>query len=225
MTQAWTLRLWFVAAIAMAIGSSTGCTVTQGARETLAYSDSMNDFVLGWRNRAWAKRAWREKEVEYCNQPFLDDFGQGFQDGYIDAAEGGAQCSPALPPRKYWSWKYQTAEGQGKTAAWYAGYPAGARAAEEEGAHLWSEIQISESLRQEYQLGHDAPYPYPMNLYDVEQCCPQLPYDGQIVPVDGVPVEALPHIGSGTNTSSGGDGTGPRMSRLTPPPKSVLRGR
>jgi hypothetical protein len=239
MTQAWTLRLLAVTTIALAIGGSTGCTVSQGIQNSLAYNDAMNDFVLGWRNESWAKRTWREKRPEYGNQPFLDDFGKGFVDGYIAAAAGGAQCSPALPPRRYWSWKYQTAEGQGKTAAWYAGYPLGAQAAEEEGAHLWGDIQISESLRQEYELGHEAPYPYPVSRYNAEECCPQIPVDGQIVPLDGiyevpghaVPIEGLPHnynpdmsqlpaaqpVDVSQATPSGLQG--PRISRLGPVPR------
>lgn len=223
-----------VTTIALAIGSSTGCTVTQGVTNTIAYNDTMNDFVMGWRNRAWAKRAWREKMPEYCNQPFLEDFGKGFQDGYADAAAGGAQCVPALPPRRYWSWKYQTAEGQGKTAAWYAGYPIGARVAEEESAHLWSDIQISESLRHEYELGHEAPYPYPINLYDAEECCPQIPVDGQIIPIDGVPTDAVPggvhevaptQVVPEVSLNSPSNRPGTRIARLSPPPKSVLTNR
>jgi hypothetical protein len=237
MTHAWTLRLLAITTMAVAISGSTGCIVSRGIQENLDYSDTMNDFVMGWRNRSWAKRAWREKEAVYANQPFYDDFGKGFQDGYADAAAGGAQCVPALPPRRYWSWKYQTAEGQGKTAAWYAGYPAGAQAAEEEGAHLWGDIQISESLRQEYELGHEAPYPFPVNLYDAEECCPQIPVDGQIVPIDGVPHNAQPQGGHEIIPGVGQDvptndafanspgGIPPRMTRIDAPPRSVLTNR
>lgn len=228
MTHAWTLRLLAVTTMAVAISGSTGCTsARRGISETLAYNDATNDFVMGWRNSSWAKRAWRAKEPQYANQPFVDDFGKGFQAGYADAAAGGAQCVPAMPPRRYWSWKYQTAEGQGKTAAWYAGYPAGARAAEEEGAHLWGDIQISESLRQEYELGHEAPYPFPVTLYDAEECCPQIPVDGQIVPIDGVPTEAhgIHEVTPDGAYNAPGGVQAPRMTRLDAPPKSVLTNR
>ena len=70
-----------------------------------------------------------------------------------------------------------------------SGYPTGARVAEEESAHLWGEIQVSETLRAQYELGHEAPYPFPIDLYDAEKCCPDDPVDGQIVPIEAIPIE------------------------------------
>ncbi len=42
------------------------------------------------------------------------------------------------------------AEGQKKVSAWFAGYPYGARAAEEEGVGSWSQIQMSSNLQAQY---------------------------------------------------------------------------
>lgn len=128
----------------------TGCQATEGIRNQLDYSDACNDLIVGWRNRVWSNQAWHEHQELAADQRFPNDFEAGFLDGYAAAGEGGDGCPPPLPPRKYWSWKYQTPEGQGKVAAWYAGWPHGARAAEEDGAASWSQIQVSQQIEQQY---------------------------------------------------------------------------
>ncbi len=80
----------------------------------------------------------------------LHEFCEGFRAGYDAIAEGGDGCTPAFPPRQYWGWRYQSAEGQEKVAAWYAGFPHGARAAEEDGIGNWGQIQTSSAIQQRY---------------------------------------------------------------------------
>lgn len=169
------------AAVVLAV-ASMGCTAVQGINEYIAYNDPVNDFVLGWRNSVWARQAWILRRDGFAGQPYLDHFGAGFIDGYMSVASGGNGCTPALPPRQYWSWKYQTAEGQGKVAAWFSGFPHGAKAAEEDGAGNWSEIQVSETLRQEYRLGHEPPFMNHVYLYDPAHCCPPGIPPGQVMP-------------------------------------------
>jgi hypothetical protein len=127
-----------------------GCSIFQGIGNYLAYNDSCNDFVLGYRNVVWSQQAWRARKFQFCDQPQFDAFGEGFRAGYQDVASGGSGCVPAIPPRKYWTWKYQTAEGQAKVAAWFAGYPYGAQAAQEEGAGNWQAIQVSHLIEMQY---------------------------------------------------------------------------
>ncbi len=55
-------------------------------------------------------------------------------------ADGSDGCTPSFPPNTYWGWRYQSAEGQAKVAAWFSGYPHGARAAEEDGVGNWTQI-------------------------------------------------------------------------------------
>ena len=128
----------------------TGCAPFRGLRENLQYNDSMNDFVMGWRNAAWARQAWHEHKYLYVEEPQFVTFGQGFRDGYADVAGGASGCVPGLPPRSYWTWKYQTGEGQAKVAAWFAGYPHGARAAQEDGAGNFQQIQVSHLIEAQY---------------------------------------------------------------------------
>ena len=83
------------------------------------------------------------------------------------ASEGGDGCNPAFPPRQYWGWKYQSSEGQAKVASWYAGYPHGARAAEEDGIGNWTQIQTSTNVQKNFsdsgKLGPgQTPGMYPM---------------------------------------------------------------
>lgn len=128
----------------------SGCSALQGVRDYIDYNDAMDDFAIGWRNHVWANQAWKEREHTFADQPQNYDFGEGFRAGYRAVASGGDGCPPPLPPRKYWSWKYSSPEGQAKTAAWFAGYPYGVAASEEDGAGLWREIQVSEPIAIQY---------------------------------------------------------------------------
>jgi hypothetical protein len=61
------------------------------------------------------------------------DYGVGWKEGYRSIAMGGAGNPPTLPPKQYWSPKYQSPDGQQAIAAWYAGFHDGAVAAESSG--------------------------------------------------------------------------------------------
>lgn len=141
---------WLVVLLTLAAMACTGCAPLRGLRENLEYNDSMNDTVMGWRNSVWARQSWHEHKYEHLNEPQFISFGQGFRSGYADVAGGGNGCVPALPPRPFWTWKYQTAEGQAKVAAWFAGYPYGAAAAKEDGAGNHQQIQVSHLIEAQY---------------------------------------------------------------------------
>jgi hypothetical protein len=134
----------------VAVGSSSGCAALQGLDNYLTYNDSVNDFVLGYRNSVWARQAWFERKSQHYGEPQFSHFGAGFRSGYVSVASGGNGCPPAIPPREYWTWKYQTPEGQAQVAAWFAGYPYGAKAAEEDGAGLYQQIQVSHFIERQY---------------------------------------------------------------------------
>jgi len=136
------------ACVLVAVGG--GCSALQGVRDYAQYNDVTDDFVVGWRNYAWANKAWHARKGYHACEPQLHDFGEGFRAGYRDVAAGSNGCPPPLPPRQYWSWKYQNPEGQAKTGAWFAGYPHGAKAAEEDGAGNWREIPVSHVIEQQY---------------------------------------------------------------------------
>lgn len=66
----------------------------------------------------------------------------GFLEGYHDMLQGGDGCLPVVPPRRYWSWKYQSAGGQGAVSDWFNGYSAGVAAAKEDGLSNLSRIPV-----------------------------------------------------------------------------------
>lgn len=125
----------------VAVGAGSGCSVVNGLHHAVAQNDAIDEFMVAYRNRAWAAKSWHRNKHRFCNQVHQKDFAAGYQQGYIDAASGGNGCTPALAPKEYWGWKYQSGEGQAKVNAWFAGYPHGARAAEEDGLGNWSNIR------------------------------------------------------------------------------------
>ena len=100
----------------------------------------------------------------------------------MDVADGGTGCTPAFPPRDLWGWKYQSCEGQARVAAWFAGYPHGARAAEEDGIGNWNQIQTSSSIQEQYaqrgMLAPNAAGMYPIPQAAVPNGMPQPEFPG-----------------------------------------------
>jgi len=149
---------WLMMLCGLSMIPATGCSIVQNAHTYIKNTNHMDDCVMSYRNRAWATKAWHQRKQHFCNQRYLHDFSKGFLAGYQSVASGGNGCTPTFPDREYWSWKYQSPEGQGKVAAWFAGFPHGARAAEEDGIGNWSQIQTSVGSHQEYaQFGLMAP--------------------------------------------------------------------
>jgi hypothetical protein len=202
--------VWMLVACVL-VAASGGCSVLQGVRDYAQYNDETDSFVVGWRNYVWANKAWHARKAYYAGEAQLHDFGEGFRAGYRDAAFGGNGCPPPLPPRKYWSWKYQTPEGQAKMAAWFSGYPHGARAAEEECAGNWRQIPVSHVIEQQYSAEFeqaqiprrdgsnfpqptDAPIPGQQGPAEPPPGPAPVPYNGQLphpwtVPQGAAPVE------------------------------------
>jgi hypothetical protein len=53
------------------------------------------------------------------------DFKYGYQQAYIDIANGGSGPLPAVPPPRYWAAPYRTTWGHNKARDWFTGYEAG----------------------------------------------------------------------------------------------------
>ncbi len=150
LSSVYVLRALWMLAVCVLVGAGGGCSTLQGVRDYVQYNDFTDDVVIGWRNYVWANNAWHARKAQYACEAQLRDFGEGFRAGYRDVAAGSNGCPPPLPPRNYWSWKYQSPEGQGKIAAWFAGYPHGAQAAEEDCAGNWRQIPVSHVIEQQY---------------------------------------------------------------------------
>ena len=115
----------------------------------------------------WTRcHAYLSRKHRFCRERYVKDFCAGFRAGYEDMCNGSDGCTPAFPPNSYRGWQYQSSEGQAKSQAWFAGYPHGARAAEEEGVVHWNQVPMSAGTQAKYQqagvLDHEgALYPIP----------------------------------------------------------------
>jgi hypothetical protein len=160
-------RLFMVLVLSSAATQFVGCTAWTGLNNSWKYNGYWNQTMMGHRIKTSASRAWHCRKHHFCNQKYLKEFAAGFKAGYTDVADGGTGCTPAFPPREYWGWKYQSCEGQARVAAWFSGYPHGARAAEEDGIGNWTQIQTSSAIQQQYaqngmlQQNYAGIYPIP----------------------------------------------------------------
>ncbi len=136
----WTRLLLWAVAVSSVTAPSAGCTALRGAAKQLSQHEALDEFMVDYRNRAWSARAWLCRKERFRNQHHLADFEAGFRQGYEDVAAGGSGCVPAVCPRAYWGWQYQSADGQSRMNAWFEGYPLGVQAAEEDGIGHWSHV-------------------------------------------------------------------------------------
>jgi hypothetical protein len=174
-------RRWLALVLAStACLPAAGCTAWTGVKNTWYYNGYFNESVMGFRHQSMASKAWHSRKHCFANQQYLKDFARGFKAGYIAIANGDDGCTPAFPPREYWGWKYQSCEGQARVAAWYAGFPYGAKAAEEDGVGGWTQIQSSAGIQNEYVQHGLMPTEYG-GMYPV----PPLPPAGSPVPTRG----------------------------------------
>ncbi len=146
-----TLRFGRSSLIALTVALSmaslmTGCTSVNSSLSSIFASGCLSDAIELHRNRTCALKAWFRREHNFCDQPYLRDFKQGFIDGYVAIAEGKPGCPPTVPPKQYWSWAYQTAEGQAQMAAWYAGYPYGVQAAKDDGLNNFNHVNLGSTF-------------------------------------------------------------------------------
>ncbi|TWU55446.1 hypothetical protein [Rubripirellula reticaptiva] len=136
-------RLVVAGCLGLIVVGSTGCTMTAGLGRSLTQSDCIDDFMIGYRNKALAEKAWHCRKDQFRSQCNGREFKDGFIKGYMEVAEGGHACTPAIAPSEYWGWRYQSSNGQGAVNAWFQGFPQGARAAEEDGVGHWRQVQVS----------------------------------------------------------------------------------
>ena len=141
---------------AMSLGLS-GCSVINGACRSIKSQECLDDFMIGYRNRALAAKAWHRVKHCYQDKNYYNDFKAGFFDGYADVASGGPGCIPAVAPTTYWGWRYQSRDGQAAVNAYFEGYPLGVKAAEQDGVGHWNSIRPNVSRPQQPQPFVPAP--------------------------------------------------------------------
>lgn len=176
----------------------SGCSSFTTLHNNVRYNGAMNRFMAGYRNKAWCAKAWHKRKHGFCREKHLTEFCDGFQAGYQSVIDGGDGCTPAFPPPKYMSWKYQSAEGQNKMSSWFSGYPHGVRAAEEDGVGHWTQIQTYG--------GGQIPGSEANGLYPIEM--PGMPGATGILPTPDVSTTDFP-------ASSPMDASGPNLGPQT----------
>lgn len=105
-----------------------------------------DETIGGYRNHVWANRAYNLRYGN-CDREYSDHFKQGFIDGYSDVCDGGDGYVPAVPPEDYWKYQYQCAEGAKCVNAWFKAYPAGVKAAREDGSGAFQKVYISKMIK------------------------------------------------------------------------------
>jgi hypothetical protein len=140
-----------VAVLTLMSMSTTGCSVMHNGYTALTRNSSWNDTVVVLRNRSHSAKAWHKRKHNFCNERHSQDFCNGFRAGYEAVCGGSDGCTPAFPPPEYWSWEFQSGEGQARTSAWFSGYPYGVQAAEQEGATHWNQLQLSPTMRSQFE--------------------------------------------------------------------------
>ncbi len=161
-----------------ALYATAGCTTFSSSLNSICSSGVCSDLIEKHRNRTCALKAWYRREHNFCDQAYLRDFKNGFVAGYMAIADGKPGCPPKLPPKEYWGWAYQTAEGRAQMAAWFAGYPYGVQAAKDDGLGSWNHIQVDPEFLPhnrygiDYGTGGNAGYNNPYQNYGGGQAYP-----------------------------------------------------
>lgn len=96
-----------------------------------------------WITTAYAKHCAKRMLRNLGMNQNPEDFRDGFVQAYVDVADGQSGAVPPIPPEKYWSAYYRSAEGKHHAYQWFEGYRAGAAAALGHQANLYGAIADS----------------------------------------------------------------------------------
>ena len=116
-------------------------------------------FFCGWRDHVWAKRAYHQRFAT-CGDRHPSHYRRGFLAGYSAVCNGEDGYAPSVPPKQYWGYSYQSAEGNEMVTSWFGGYPEGVRAATDDGSGMYRDVQVSSMLNAAMQPSTDAWAPY-----------------------------------------------------------------
>ena len=96
--------------------------------------DELNECKITWSNKMAAHQAWRDTQGSCMGMSCPHSFKEGFTSGYLDVANGGRGCLPAVPIIRCHNhmWMDMCSDDQ-KMGAWYDGFEIGALSAREGG--------------------------------------------------------------------------------------------
>jgi hypothetical protein len=119
----------------------------------------VDSLFTAWRDHVWAKRAFH-RCYPVCGHLHARHFRRGFMAGYGAVCGGEDPYLPAVAPEEYWGYSYQSAEGSQMVGAWFEGYPEGVKAANQDGAGAYRNLQISSSMDELMEPNSDPWAPY-----------------------------------------------------------------
>ena len=89
------------------------------------YCRDVDDCITAHRAKVAAKECLKSMSQQ-ARCDYSSDFVYGFEQAFIDVAQGGWGMTPAVPPRRYWGLCYRTDAGKQHACDWLSGYSAGA---------------------------------------------------------------------------------------------------
>lgn len=123
----------------------SGCALLQLAACNLTYEVWLHKeyTVACVRYRKLAEQAWLESLCSNSGQDYSVHYERGFKDGYAGYLDAnGCLLPPALPPKHYWSARFQTPEGHRAIEDWFLGYQHGAQAARASGQREFITVPV-----------------------------------------------------------------------------------
>ncbi len=178
-------RLVLLAIASVGIGG-LGCSSFSGLSNHIQYNSSWNDFVAG--------TAIASGQPKHGTPGSTSSVARNICMISLLVSErlrrrriGIQWMHASLPSSRVLELEYQSAEGQAKVAAWFSGYPHGARAAEEDGVGNWTQIQTSTTIQTEY-AQHGKMTEQEVGMYPI----PQSGQGHSTVPMNGIPMPGVP---------------------------------
>lgn len=123
--------------ILVGIAVLPGCSMSRNALYNtvvgpLHFERYSDEFWRRVRDKNLAEEAW-ERAQGMAPQPYSKHYARGFKEGYVNYLTGGDGNTPLVPPRRYWSFFYQSPEGNEAIQDWFAGWRHGDAVAKESG--------------------------------------------------------------------------------------------
>lgn len=146
------ITLLLIAVVLAGSLMTTGCL---NPNRPHALGNCVDGLYSNFRERVWARRAFN---LEYGHLPrkFREHFRRGFVEGYCNVCNGGDGYVPAMPPRDYWGYEYQSSDGAQCVSAWFDGYPKGVAAARSANAGKNADMYISNMIERAVQQEKDG---------------------------------------------------------------------
>jgi hypothetical protein len=142
---------------------SPGCMLVS-ATHVLSYRlcQSVEDCAERQRNARWAEESWEAVAGRCPGLAGNDDYARGFKEGLAEYLYRGAVDPPVLPPKRYRSVRYQTAQGYRAIEDWFNGYRRGVAVAHDGKHREW--VTGPSSLRPPATVAPGPAAPVPQNL-------------------------------------------------------------